>query len=43
MLMAVDPHKNYSTFKEVAEEATSRKWDCPSYKEFNENVLESYK
>ena len=43
MLASVDPKLKYSLFKEAAEEALSREWDCPSYKEFNEYLIKAQK
>ena len=43
MLKAVDPQEKYSIFKQAAEETLSKKWDCPSYKEFNERLIRSKK
>lgn len=42
-LNSVDPQEKYAIFKQAAEKSLSKKWDCPSYKEFNENLITSKK
>jgi len=43
VLNSVDPQEKYAIFKQAAEKSLSKKWDCPSYKEFNEDLIRSKK
>ncbi len=42
-LNSVNPQEKYAIFKKTAEKSLSEKWDCPSYKDFNESLIKPKK